>query len=95
MSNLPEWPGANSVYEKLGKAAGWLAAQEHKAWAAVRANRTGRQKRMGGGQGFRVSQDVQWICDAMGRGNEEECKGLLGLVLVRDALKAMEGGRHE
>lgn len=67
--NLPSWPGANSLYKKLGDMSLAIAADSYKAQ---------RSAWKGAAKKFRFDppEDVLAIRDALNKGDEEQCKAL-------------------
>lgn len=68
MSNLPEWPGADTVYKRLEEINNKLSKAAYEA-------RTKKILRNGGKwTAFVVPEEVEENIAAMNRGDEEACK---------------------
>lgn len=72
MTNLPAWAGADSVYRRLQDHAAAMGKREYEAHCQ-RKRRRARDR-------FQPSEELRDLCAAIGRGNEEELKGLLSLL---------------
>lgn len=70
-NDLPTWPGASVVYQRVNKINTALCQQ---AYAASRAKPRGRHKPLP----YTVPVDVDMAITAMGRGDEEYLKAYIG-----------------
>lgn len=75
MSNLPKWPGASEVYSKAYRILEATARAGHVTQTKVRGKVT-----------CHVSEDMDRLIKALGRGDEEEIKGLVLEHATRDFL---------
>jgi hypothetical protein len=73
MSNLPTWPGADTVYTRLQRINTTLCKRAYEAAFAERKtkkNASGTRKKFQ----WTVPEDVEQNIQAMNRGDEEACK---------------------
>ena len=67
MSNLPDWPGADTCYSRAYK---WTAEVSAKAYSAWSESKKARKIP------FRVPEDVEAMIKALSIGDQEVIKGL-------------------
>lgn len=68
MSNLPEWPGADSVYKSLGEITRNMGFREYSEFSKRKKKRKSDK--------FVPSDELKEIIAAMNDGDEETLKGL-------------------
>lgn len=67
MSNLPNWPGADTVYTRLQRINTTLCKRSYEAAFAERKRRRTKVE-------WSIPEDVEANIQAMNRGDEEACK---------------------